>query len=142
MTRLLDINLLIALLWERHEHHRVARRWFGGVGRFATCPLTQLGFVRISSNPAIGYALEVTAACEVLRDLTKHPRHTFWADGISILDRAVPAVGGASQVTDAYLLGLAARRRGHLATLDQGIVRWAGAAADRVETLRLGASRA
>lgn len=136
MTRLLDINLLIALLWERHEHHRVAQRWFAGVERFATCPLTQLGFVRISSNPAIGYALDVTVAREVLRDLTKHPRHTFWADGISILDRAVPAVAGASQLTDAYLLGLAVRRRGRLATLDRGITRWAGGAADRVETLQ------
>ena len=136
MTRLLDINLLIALLWSHHEHHRVARRWFAGVRRFATCPLTQLGFVRVSSNPAIGYALEVTVAREVLRDLTKHPRHTFWADGISVLDRAVPGVIGTSQLTDAYLLGLAVHRRGRLATLDQGIARWAGAAADRVETLQ------
>jgi uncharacterized protein len=142
VTGLVDINLLIALLWERHEHHRAARRWFGGVRRFATCPLTQLGFVRISSNPAIGYALEVAVAREVLRALTKHPRHTFWADGIGVLDRAVLAVVGASQLTDAYLLGLAVRRRGYLATLDQGIARWAGAAADRVETLQLGASRA
>jgi len=136
VTRLLDINLLIALLWSHHEHHRVARRWFDGVRRFATCPLTQLGFVRVSSNPAIGYALEVTVAREVLRDLTKHPRHTFWADNISVLDRAVPAVIGTSQLTDAYLLGLAVNRRGRLATLDQGIARWAGAAADGVETLQ------
>lgn len=140
MTLLLDINLLIALLWERHEHHRAAQRWFGGVERLATCPLTQLGFVRISSNPAIGYALEVTVAREVLRDLTKHPRHAFWAHGISIIDRAVPTVAGTKQLTDAYLLGLAVRRGGRLATLDQGIARWAGAAADRVETLRLGTS--
>jgi uncharacterized protein len=139
VTRLLDINLLIALLWARHEHHRMARRWFGGVGRFATCPLTQLGFVRISSNPAIGYALEVRVAREVLRDLTAHPRHTFWADDISVLDRAVPGVVAASQLTDAYLLGLAVHRRGRLATLDQGIATWADAAADRVETLRIDA---
>src|SRR5262245_63035069 len=94
--------------------------------------------VRVSSNPAIGYALEVTVAREVLRDLTKHLRHTFWADGISVLDRAVPGVIGTSQLTDAYLLGLAVHRRGRLATLDQGIARWAGAAADRVETLQSG----
>jgi hypothetical protein len=88
------------------------------------------------SKPAIGYALEVTVAREVLRDLTKHPRHTFWADGISVLDRAVPGVIGSGQLTHAYLLGLAVHRRGRLATLDQGIARWAGAAADRVDTLR------
>jgi hypothetical protein len=142
MTRLLDINLLIALLWERHEHHRMARRWVSGVERFATCPLTQLGFVRISSNPAIGYALEVPVARDVLHTLTKHARHTFWPDSIRLLDRAVPVVVGGGQLTDAYLLGLAVRRRGRLATRDQGIARWAGTAADRVETLPAGASRA
>jgi hypothetical protein len=67
----------------------------------------------LTSTPQpLAQALEVAVAREVLRDLTKHPRHTFWADGISVLDRAVPAIVGASQLTDAYLLGLAVRRRG------------------------------
>ena len=52
MTFLLDVNVLMALLWENHEHHQVARRWFRQITDFATCPVTQLGFARISSHPA------------------------------------------------------------------------------------------
>ena len=53
-TALLDVNILTALLWPAHEHHDAAHRWFRARarGRWATCPLTQLGFVRIVSNPA------------------------------------------------------------------------------------------
>ena len=49
MTRLLDVNLLMALLWENHEHHTRARSWFQGVSAFATCPVVQLAFARVSS---------------------------------------------------------------------------------------------
>jgi uncharacterized protein len=50
---LLDVNVLVALTWPTHIHHLAARSWFdatGGAG-WATCPVTQLGFVRVSSNP-------------------------------------------------------------------------------------------
>ena len=53
MTRLLDVNLLMALLWENHEHHTRARSWFKGVSAFATCPVVQLGFARVSSHPLL-----------------------------------------------------------------------------------------
>jgi len=48
MTFLLDVNVLMALLWENHEHHQVARPWFRQIPDFATSPVTQLGFVRVS----------------------------------------------------------------------------------------------
>jgi len=51
MTFLLDTNALIALGWENHEHHAVVTRWLRRIKAFATCPFTQGGFVRISSNP-------------------------------------------------------------------------------------------
>jgi uncharacterized protein len=51
---LLDVNLLMALLWENHEHHQIARRWFRGFANFATCPVSQLGFARVSSHPLLG----------------------------------------------------------------------------------------
>jgi predicted nucleic acid-binding protein len=54
VTRLLDVNLLMALLWENHEHHPQARSWFKGVSAFATCPVVQLGFARVSSHPLLG----------------------------------------------------------------------------------------
>ena len=51
-TALLDINVLLALAWPNHDHHDAAHRWFDEVPdrKWATCTLTQLGFIRISSN--------------------------------------------------------------------------------------------
>ena len=49
---LLDTNVLIALAWPNHIHHQEAQNWFAKKrsAGFRTCPLTQTGFVRISSN--------------------------------------------------------------------------------------------
>jgi predicted nucleic acid-binding protein len=47
---LLDVTVLLALAWQTHVHHPAAHRWFGensGAG-WATCSLTQLGFVRLA----------------------------------------------------------------------------------------------
>ncbi len=124
---LLDTNLLIALLWPSHAQHDVAVKWF--VRRrshgWATCPFTQAGFVRIVSNPAFSRdAVQPREATHVLSANTAAKDHTFWADDLAFAD-AVAFAGlrliGHQQVTDAYLLGLAIRRGGVLATLDQGI---------------------
>ena len=55
MTFLLDVNVLMALLWENHEHHQVARPWFRQV-TFATCPVTQLGFARVGTQAQFALA--------------------------------------------------------------------------------------
>ena len=126
-TALLDVNLLIALLWPAHEHHQAAHRWFDAWGstQWATCPLTELGFVRIVANPAFSRdALEPEGALVLLQQNLEHPGHAFWADYLSVRD-AVGApqarLRGARQVTDAYLLGLAHEHGGVLATLDTGL---------------------
>ena len=50
---LLDVNVLLALAWPNHQFHSSARRWFADhEGAWCTCVVTQLGFVRLSSNPA------------------------------------------------------------------------------------------
>ena len=124
---LLDTNLLIALLWPSHEQHGLALKWFTrhrGRG-WATCPITQAGFVRIVSNPAFSRdAVQPREAIHVLSANTAAKDHTFWPDELPFAD-AVAFTGvrlmGHQQVTDACLLGLAVRRRGILATLDQRI---------------------
>jgi predicted nucleic acid-binding protein len=52
---LLDVNVLIALAWDDHEHHTSAQAWFGRLADefFATCNVTQSGFVRLSLNPKV-----------------------------------------------------------------------------------------
>lgn len=126
-VHLLDVNVLIALFDPGHIHHGAAHEWFGLVGSaaWATCPLTENGFVRILSNP--GYAgrrTTATDAVERLRIFTATEQHTFWPDNVSLLDDSrlhAPALHGHREITDAYLLALAVDRGGSLATFDTGI---------------------
>jgi hypothetical protein len=120
VTRLLDVNLLMALLWENHEHHTQARSWFKGVSAFATCPVVQLGFARVSSHPLLGYGLTPELAFGVLRQFIADPRHEFIPDDLSCSDRVVRTelMTGANQITDRYLVALARQHGFSLATLD------------------------
>ena len=119
-----EAALLIALFWPSHERHVAALAWFTRHRKkgWATCPFTQAGFVRIVSNPAFSRdAVLPREAIEVLTANTSAPDHAFWPDELELAD-AVGFAGlrlaGHQQVTDAYLLGLAFRRGGILATLD------------------------
>jgi toxin-antitoxin system PIN domain toxin len=104
--RLLDVNLLMALLWENHEHHIQARSWFRGVSAFATCPVVQFGFARVSAHPLLGYGLTPELAFGVLRQFVADPRHEFIPDDLSCTDRVVRTelMTGANQITDRYLV--------------------------------------
>jgi toxin-antitoxin system PIN domain toxin len=123
MTFLLDVNVLMALLWENHEHHQVARIWFRGITDFATCPVAQLGFARISSHPALGYSMSPDQAFSVLRTFLADSRHRFVSDDLSCEDRVLRTdlMAGANQVTDHYLVALARKHGFALATFDESL---------------------
>jgi toxin-antitoxin system PIN domain toxin len=122
---LLDANVLIAMAWPAHTDHARAQRWFGKNAHhgWATCPLTELAFVRIISNPAFSPdALTPPEALSLLSANLKHPSHRFWPDAVPLLGsikQAQPNILGHQQLTDAYLLGLAAHNGARLATLDK-----------------------
>ena len=125
---LLDTNVLVALLWPSHAEHDLAAKWFArrrGKG-WASCPLTEAGFVRIVSNPAFSRdAVTPREAASLLAANTSAGDHVFWPDELPFAGAAAfagPRLVGHQQVTDAYLLGLALRRDGGLATLDKAIV--------------------
>jgi len=124
---LLDTNVLVALAWPNHVHHEMAHRWFGRhqPGGWATCPLTQSGFVRVSSNKGVvPEARTPREAIELLRQILELPHHHFWADDVSLPASEFVAperLVGYRQVTDAHLLAVALRHNGRLATLDRGI---------------------
>ena len=122
---LLDVNLLLALSDPMHVHHEAAHRWFAEHGRqaWATCPITENGFVRIASHPKYpNRPGDVSVVLAILRRFCAAEGHHFWAEAISIRDILQPGVVITSaQLTDAYLLGLAAHKQGKLATLDQRI---------------------
>ena len=125
MTCLLDVNVLMALLWENHEHHSKVRAWFKGVSNFATCPVSQLGFARVSSHPLLGYGLMPDDAFGVLRRLLADPRHRFIPDDLSCVDRVVRTdlMSGPNQITDRYLIALARQHGCSLATLDEPLAK-------------------
>src|SRR5262245_66478135 len=110
MATLLDVNVLVALAWPNHVHHGAAVAWFDRHHRdgWATSPLTESGFVRVSSNRlVIPTATTPAAAIEVLIQLRAIDGHEFWIDDVSIAaSTEVPRrrLGGSRQVTDAHLL--------------------------------------
>ena len=127
MTYLLDVNVLIALAGPTHVHHGAAQTWFRRTGQraWATCPLTQTAFVRISSNPKfIDGAVAPNQAVALLAQVTNATQHEFWPDDLSLVETDTigwPYVVGHRQVTDAYLRALAQAHGGKLATLDGGV---------------------
>ena len=132
---LLDVNVLVALFDPHHIHHDAAHAWFEANRDFgwATCPITEAGFIRVISNPAYGAAGErASTALERLRVFCESGGHQFWRDALSLRDETLDLsrAAGSRQLTDIYLLGLAVNRKGRLATFDRtiplGAVRGAG----------------
>jgi hypothetical protein len=122
-TYLLDVNLLLALADPMHVHHDSAHRWFEDVGSrdWATCPITENGFVRVASHPRYpNRPGDVATVLAILRQLCAAAGHHFWPEEVSIRDLiGADSVITGAQITDVYLLGLAVQRCGKLATLDR-----------------------
>jgi|ERR1043166_2905053 toxin-antitoxin system PIN domain toxin len=121
MIFLLDTNALLALAWENHEHHLITTRWLRSVKAFATCPITQGGFIRLSSNPALGFSNGTDDAFRSLDSFLGDERHVFWPDDLSFAEAELgrDRIHRHKQVTDLYLAALARRHSGSLATLDR-----------------------
>jgi predicted nucleic acid-binding protein len=124
---LLDVNVLLAMRYGDHVHSTRVRHWVSQLDTehrhdgviFATCPITELGFVRVGSGKA-AYAESVDAARDDLEDLKS-------SMGMAFIPGDLPArhlpmwVRKSEQTTDGYLLALAKAHDGSLATLDRFI---------------------
>ena len=126
MRALLDVNVLIALLDSDHASHDSAIDWFSTHARdgWASCPITQNGCIRVMSNPGYPNPLPVQAVIERLAEACRHDIHEFWQDEVSLLDSEVvdsTRIHGPRQLTDIYLLALAAQHEGRLVTFAAGI---------------------
>ena len=126
MRSLLDVNVLLALFQPDHVHFDRAQEWWKANQDYgwASCPLTQNGFVRILSQHSYPKPLPTAAAIGRLAEQIDQTDHLFWPDDLSIADRLVFDPGGIlgpNQITDAYLLALAVKNGGRLATLDHGV---------------------
>jgi len=124
---LLDVNVLFALVWPGHEAHAAAHSWFSRSGHqaWATNPLTQLGVLRLLTNPVVAQgSFSAASALGVVTENTRHAGHEFWplnhdlAPGLLPL---APHLRGHRQWTDALLLVHAMERGGILVTFDSGV---------------------
>jgi hypothetical protein len=123
---LLDINVLLALLDSDHVDHRRARTWLGAEIRhgWASCAITQNGFVRIISQPRYPSPIPPAEAADRLERATGDEHHAYWPCDVSLLDeRQVDRtrLHGPRQVTDVYLLALATAKGGRFVTFDGSI---------------------
>jgi len=130
LRALFDVNVLLALFDQAHVHHTVARDWFkANVAQgWASCPLTQNGFLRVISQPRYPKPISTQAALDLLDAATGTRYHEFWPDDLSFLEQARfdrSRVHGPSQLNDLYLLSLAVARSGRLVTFDSRIPRGA-----------------
>jgi len=132
LTDLLDVNLLVSLAWPNHVHHRRALNWFRGRGDqpWATTPVTETGFVRVSANAAaIPTAVAPTEAMRLLDRMRQMPGHRFLVDDVPRVVGGHLSSGRVASyrlVTDAHLLAVARRHGARLATLDRGVAALAG----------------
>jgi toxin-antitoxin system PIN domain toxin len=126
-SALLDVNVLVALFNPDHVHHDVAHDWFANAraGGWATCAVTEQGLLRILANPSFWSEFARTAALiKRLRQFCGSGNHRFWDQTVSLRDRTLfdlSHLSGHRQITDVYLLGLAHRMGGRLATFDRTI---------------------
>lgn len=116
---LLDSNVLVALATPDHSLNQRAARWFREAPHFATCPITQGALFRFHLRAGLESTAE--SAKRLLQSITALPRHEFWPDDASYVDLPEKGIIGHRQVTDAYLVLLAKRHGGFLATMDQGL---------------------
>jgi toxin-antitoxin system PIN domain toxin len=124
---LLDVNVLIALLDDAHVFSQRANEWIDAAPRrVATCPIVENGVIRIMSAPSYSATHRATPeqVADGLRALAEGLDHEFWSDEVSMLDETLvdfSRLHGHRQVTDAYLLALAVRRGGALASFDTAL---------------------
>jgi uncharacterized protein len=123
---LLDVNVLVALLDAGHLHHAAATAWLAAHAKagWASCPLTQNGCLRILSLASYPNPQPTARVAERLARAMAKPGHVFWPDSISLLEPGTlrwDRVLTSRQVTDTYLIALAASHQACLVTFDRGI---------------------
>jgi hypothetical protein len=127
-----DVNILIALTDPGHIGHASVLAWHRQIGttRLLICPITESGFVRLSTMPQVGGRLmseALTRLCMItaLPNCENIPIISSW---LELIQPLTSRLHGYRQVTDALLLGLAIQNNAILVTLDRRIQALAGEA--------------
>lgn len=118
MIYLLDSNVLIAACHDDHFHFESAHTWLQANPEFAVCPITEGALTRYVFRTSLDSSQVVK---KMLEALSAQPGYRFWPDDVSYLNVPLKRISGHKQVTDAYLIALAALRGGRLATFDEAL---------------------
>jgi len=118
---LLDGNVLVSIYIDDHPTHHRALAWFDSLQgeSFATCAVTEGTLLRMHMMHAQDKS--ASAAWDALRNLRSLRGHCFWDAGFSYAELSPNLIRGHRQITDAWLVELARRREGTLATLDAAL---------------------
>lgn len=142
MRALLDVNVLIALFDPDHVFHTRSHAWWAAHAKegWASCPLTENGMVRIMSNPKYSSRARFAPGQLIgrLAAFAEASDHEFWGDTISLRDSQCfvhERIHGSRQLTDMYLLALAAARGGRLVTFEGTVPKSAVKAAKAQNTV-------
>jgi uncharacterized protein len=127
-VKLVDVGVWLAAVWGRHVHHPVAAGWFDKEATdIVFCRVTQMGLLRLLSNPAIlgDDAVDRSQAWRAYDQLWADER-VLWADEPAGLDgvwRALSARDDKSHRlwTDDYLAAFAQASNATLVTLDRKV---------------------
>ena len=126
MIYLLDVSALLAFGLREHLFHERVATWVRTFEiqeevKFATCAITELGFLRILTQ-ASSYSFTIAQGKLLFSQLklTKGLRFSFLAYNQGVEDLPL-WVNGPKQITDGHLLGLARAHGAEMATLDERV---------------------
>ena len=124
--KLVDVGVWLAAVWGRHAHHRIVADWFGKEGDdIVLCRVTQMGLLRLLSNPAImrDDAIDRSQAWRTYDQLWADER-VLWADEPAELDAVWRTISARDDMshklwTDDYLAAFAQVSDATLVTLNR-----------------------
>lgn len=127
-----DVNVWVALNFDRHAHHETAKKWYGTVPASATlafCRQTQLGLFRILTTAAVmGPEVLTQLKCWQIYDRWIATGQVAWAEEPRNLETRLRILTGQPTASpkdwmDAYLAAFAETAGIQLVTFDRALAR-------------------
>jgi uncharacterized protein len=139
MPALCDVNFVVAMCHRAHQHHGAAKSWLDagkGDAGLILCRVSQLGMLRVLTNPAImgGEVCTTDEAWEVHDALMRDSRFSYRDEPIGLqvqlreFTRGYPFSPKLWQ--DAYLAAFAVTADLELITFDRGFGKFSGLRAE------------
>ncbi len=128
---MIDINVWLALTWDRHPQHAAAAKWFSRIDDAVLlfCRFTMLGFLRLLTNRQVmgGSTVSLGAALELYDRWRSDPRVELASEPHGTEERLRQALQAYADepatkaVADCYLAGFAGAVGARLVTFDRGL---------------------